>query len=64
MFTLLEMINRYLPKMEYIYTQGRVSDLKNKTTEQLKSLKDLGKFINLALEDCGLPLLKTGIPRT
>ena len=22
------------------------------------------KFINLALEDCGLPLLKTGIPRT
>lgn len=48
---ILEMINRYLPKMEYIYTQGRVSDLKNKTVEQLKSLKELGmREISLGVE--------------
>ncbi len=48
---ILEMINSYLPKMEYIYTQGRVSDLKNKTAEQLRSLKDLGmKEISLGVE--------------
>ncbi len=48
---ILEMINRYLPKMEYIYTQGRVSDLKNKTAEQLRALKDLGmKEISLGVE--------------
>ena len=39
---ILEMINRYLPKMEYIYLAGRVTDLKNKTVEELKKLKDLG----------------------
>ena len=37
---ILEMINRYLPKMEYIYLAGRVTDLKNKTVEELKKLKD------------------------
>ncbi|MBR0277693.1 MAG: radical SAM protein [Clostridia bacterium] len=48
---ILEMINKYLPKMEMIYTQGRVTDLKNKTVEQLKSLKDLGmKEISLGVE--------------
>lgn len=48
---ILEMINRYLPKMECIYTQGRVSDLKNKTVEQLKALKDLGmREISLGVE--------------
>ncbi|MCR5630103.1 radical SAM protein [Eubacterium sp.] len=48
---ILEMINRYLPKMEVIYTQGRVSDLKNKTVEQLKSLKELGmREISLGVE--------------
>ena len=48
---ILEMINRYLPKMEYIYTQGRVTDLRNKTVEQLKSLKDLGmREISLGVE--------------
>lgn len=39
---ILEMINRYLPKMEYIYACTRVTDIKNKTVEQLKSLKDMG----------------------
>jgi len=48
---ILEMINRYLPNMEVIYTQGRVSDLKNKTVEQLKSLKELGmREISLGVE--------------
>ena len=48
---ILEMINRYLPEMEYIYTQGRVSDLKNKTVEQLKRLKELGmREISLGVE--------------
>lgn len=48
---ILEMINKYLPKMEYIYTQGRVSDLKNKTVEQLKGLKELGmREISLGVE--------------
>lgn len=35
------MIHRYLPKMEYIYLAGRVTDLKNKTVEELKKLKAL-----------------------
>jgi hypothetical protein len=28
--------------MEYIYLAGRVTDLKNKTVEELKKLKELG----------------------
>lgn len=48
---ILELIHRYLPKMDYIYTQGRVSDLKNKSVEELKLLKDLGmKEISLGVE--------------
>ncbi len=48
---ILEKINQHLPKMEYIYTQGRVSDLKNKTVEQLRNLKDLGmREISLGVE--------------
>ena len=48
---ILEMINRYLPKMEYIYLAGRVSDLKNKTVEELKKLRDLGmREISLGVE--------------
>ncbi len=48
---IFEMINRYLPKMEYIYAATRVTDIRNKTVEQLKSLKDLGmKEISLGVE--------------
>ncbi len=48
---ILEMIKKYLPKIEVIYTQGRVSNLKNKTVEQLKSLKALGmREISLGVE--------------
>ena len=48
---ILEMINRYLPKMEYIYLAGRVTDLKNKTAEELKKLKALGmREISLGVE--------------
>ncbi len=39
---ILEMVNRYLPEIEHIYTAGRVSDVRNKTVEQLRALKDLG----------------------
>ena len=39
---ILEMINKYLPKMEYIYACTRVTDIRNKTVEQMKSLKELG----------------------
>ena len=47
----LEKINHYLPDIECIYTQGRVSDLKNKTVEQLEALKDLGmREISLGVE--------------
>ena len=48
---ILEMINRYLPKMEYIYAATRVTDIRNKTVEQLKSLKAMGlKEISLGTE--------------
>ena len=46
-----EMINRYLPNIEYIYLAGRVDDLKNKTVEELKTLKEMGmKEISLGVE--------------
>lgn len=46
-----EMINRYLPKIEYIYLAGRVDDLKNKAVEELKTLKEMGmKEISLGVE--------------
>ncbi len=48
---ILEMINRYLPRMEYIYAATRVTDIRNKTVEQLKALKELGlKEISLGVE--------------
>ena len=46
-----EMIRRYLPKMESIYLAGRVSDLKNKTVDELKALKEMGmREISLGVE--------------
>lgn len=48
---ILEKINEYLPEMEYIYTQTRVSDLKNKTVEELEQLRELGlSEISLGVE--------------
>lgn len=48
---ILEMINKYLPKMEYIYAATRVTDIRNKTVEQLKSLKEMGlREISLGVE--------------
>lgn len=38
----LELIRKYLPELEVMYTQTRVSDLKNKTVEQLRSLREVG----------------------
>ena len=46
-----ELIHQYLPKMEYIYLAGRVTDLKNKTVDELKKLKALGmREISLGVE--------------
>ncbi|MCR4903802.1 MAG: radical SAM protein [Butyrivibrio sp.] len=48
---ILEMINKYLPDMEYIYAATRVTDIKNKTVEELRKLKDLGlREISLGVE--------------
>ncbi len=48
---IFRMIRRYMPKVEDIYLAGRVTDLKNKTVEQLKSLKELGmREISLGVE--------------
>ncbi len=48
---ILEMIKKYLPKMEMVYMAGRVTDVKNKTVEQLRKLKDLGmNEISLGVE--------------
>ncbi len=48
---ILEMINKYLPKMEYIYAATRVTDIRNKTVGQLKHLKELGiREISLGIE--------------
>lgn len=48
---ILEMINHYLPKMEYIYAATRVTDIKNKSVEELKKLKALGlREISLGVE--------------
>ncbi len=47
----LEKINRYLPKMENIYAATRVTDISNKSVDQLKKLKELGlKEISLGVE--------------
>lgn len=48
---ILEMINNYLPKMEHIYAATRVTDLRNKTVDQWKSLRDMGlNEISLGVE--------------
>ncbi|MCR5161955.1 MAG: radical SAM protein [Lachnospiraceae bacterium] len=48
---IFEMIHKYLSKMEYIYLAGRVTDLKNKTVDELKKLKELGmREISLGVE--------------
>ncbi len=48
---ILEMINKYLPKMKMIYTQGRVTDLTNKTVAQLKHLVQLGlREVSIGIE--------------
>ena len=48
---IFEMINRYLPKMEFIYAATRVTDIRNKTVDQLRILKDLGmREISLGVE--------------
>lgn len=48
---ILEKINEYLPEIEYIYASTRVSDLKNKTVEELENLNELGlREISLGVE--------------
>ncbi len=48
---ILEMVDKYLPNMEYIYAATRVTDISNKTVEQLKHLKELGlREISLGVE--------------
>lgn len=48
---ILERINKYLPKMKYIYAATRVTDIRNKSAEQLKSLRELGlREISLGVE--------------
>lgn len=44
-------IRQYLPNMEYVYASTRVADIRNKTVEQLRNLKDLGiREISLGVE--------------
>ena len=48
---IMEKINQYLPGMEHIYAATRVTDLRNKTVEQWKSLRDMGlNEISLGVE--------------
>lgn len=42
MAPILQKINEYLPKIEHVYAAGRVTDIRNKTVDQLRSLRDLG----------------------
>jgi radical SAM superfamily enzyme YgiQ (UPF0313 family) len=47
----LELIKKYLPELEHIYAATRVSDIKNKTVDQLRKLKDIGvNEISLGVE--------------
>ncbi len=47
----LELIRKYLPELEHMYTATRVSDIKNKTVEQLRKLKVIGvNEISLGVE--------------
>lgn len=36
--TILEMVRKYLPRMEHVYAAGRVTDLRNKTAESWKNV--------------------------
>lgn len=48
---ILEKIHEYLPEIEYIYASTRVTDIQNKTVEQLKRLKEMGvREISLGIE--------------
>ena len=48
---ILEMINKYLPDMQYIYAGTRVTDIRNKTVQELESLRDMGlREISLGVE--------------
>lgn len=48
---ILEMINKYLPEMECIYGATRVTDIRNKTVDELKSMKEMGlREISLGVE--------------
>ena len=48
---ILERIRYYLPHIEYIYAATRVTDINNKTVEELKSLKEMGlREISLGVE--------------
>ncbi len=47
----LQIIKKHLPKLEHMYAATRVSDIKNKTVEQLKALRDIGlNEISLGVE--------------
>lgn len=39
---ILEKVREYLPDIEHVYALARVTDLRNKTVEQLRSLRELG----------------------
>lgn len=55
---ILVMINKYLPKIEYIYAATRVTDIRNKTVEELKKMRELGvKEISLGVESGDDPTL-------
>ncbi len=55
---ILVMINKYLPKIEYIYASTRVTDIRNKTVEELKKMKKLGvREISLGVESGDDPTL-------
>ena len=48
---IFEKINEYLPNLEYIYAQARITDFKYKTVEELKNLKKLGiREVSLGVE--------------
>ena len=51
MAPILEKINEYLPDMEDIYAAGRVTDVRNKTVDQFRELKELGmREVSLGVE--------------
>ena len=48
---ILLLIRRYLPKVEYVYAATRVTDIRNKSVEELRKLRDLGvREISLGVE--------------